>query len=89
MVFLGGILVRVRVGKRGVIVIPKEVRERLGIEEGMVLDLRVEADRIVLRVRDLWSELRERGRRLRLDLDEAEREIDEAEKSWLERLERS
>jgi AbrB family looped-hinge helix DNA binding protein len=26
---------RVRVGKRGVIVIPKDVRERLGIVEGM------------------------------------------------------
>jgi len=28
-------LPRVRVGKRGVIVIPKDIRERLGIEEGM------------------------------------------------------
>ena len=77
---------RVRVGKRGVIVIPKEVRERLGIEEGMVLELSVENDRIVLRVRDLWSELRERGKALRVDVEEAERELDEDEGVWLKRL---
>lgn len=77
---------RVRVGKRGVIVIPKSIRERLGIEEGMTLDLEVEDGKIVLYVRDLWSELRERGRRLRVDLEEAEKEVTEAEESWLERL---
>ena len=33
---------RVRVGKRGVIVIPKGIRERLGISEGTVLELSVE-----------------------------------------------
>lgn len=77
---------RVRVGRRGVIVIPKDVRERLGIEEGMTLELSVVGDRIILRVRDLWSELRERGRKLRVDLDQAERELDEDEEAWLKRL---
>ena len=47
------ILSKVRVGKRGTIVIPKEVRERLGIEEGMFLELEVEGDKIILRTRDL------------------------------------
>ena len=83
---MGGLRARVRVGKRGVIVIPKSVRERLGIVEGMTLELRVEGDRIVLRARDLRSELRERGRRLNVDVDKAERELDEAEERWLERL---
>lgn len=78
-------LVRIRVGRRGVIVIPKEVRERLGIEEGMVLELSVEEGKIVIRTRDLWSELRERGRKLNVDIDEAERELDEVEESWLKR----
>ncbi len=73
-------------GKRGVIVIPKDVRERLGIVEGMTLELSVEGDKIILRVRDLWSELRRRGRKLKVNLDEAERELDEAEEEWLERL---
>ncbi len=45
----------VRVGKRGVIVIPKKIREELEISEGMVLDLRVEGDTIVLKTRDLWG----------------------------------
>jgi len=80
-------LPRVRVGKRGVIVIPKEVREKLGIKEGMVLELSVEKDRIVIKTRDLWSELRERGKRSKVDIDKAEREIDEDEVEWLERME--
>lgn len=79
----------VRVGKRGVIVIPKKIREKLGINEGMILDLRVEDDTIVLKTRDLWEELRKRGKKLRVEVDEAERELDEDEEAWLERLERS
>ncbi|MCD6095467.1 MAG: AbrB/MazE/SpoVT family DNA-binding domain-containing protein [Thermoprotei archaeon] len=78
---------RIRVGKRGVIVIPKDIRERLGIEEGMTLEVSVKGDALVLRVRDLWSELRERGKKLKVDLEEAEREIDKDEELWLERLE--
>ena len=77
---------RVRVGRRGVIVIPKDVRERLGIAEGMVLELSVEGDRIILKARDLWDELRERGRRLKVDVDEAEGELDEDEEHWMGRL---
>jgi len=79
-------LVKIRVGKRGVIVIPKEIREKIGLEEGTILDLRVEGNKIILQARDLWSELRRRGRKLKFDIDEAEREIDEAEEAWLERL---
>ena len=65
-------MLRVRVGKRGTIVIPKDVREKLGIEEGMVLNLEVDDGKIILHTRDLWSELRERGRKLRVNLEEAE-----------------
>ncbi len=75
----------IRIGRRGVIVIPKDVREELGLEEGDVLELRVEGDTIILRRRDLWDELRRRGRGLKVDLEEAERELDEAEEAWLER----
>ncbi|RLE93370.1 MAG: AbrB family transcriptional regulator [Thermoprotei archaeon] len=78
---------KVRVGKRGVIVIPKEVRDKMNIREGMVLDLQVEADKIILRVKDLWSELRKRGRLLKVNVDEAEKELDEADELWLKRLE--
>ena len=80
-------LPRIRVGKRGVIVLPKDIRERLGIEEGMTLELSVKGDALVLRVCDLWSELRERGKKLKVDLEKVEREIDKDEELWLERLE--
>ena len=40
---------KVRVGKRFTITIPKEVRERLGIKEGDELDLIVVNDSIILR----------------------------------------
>jgi len=43
-----------------------------------MLRLSVEDNRIVLR-KDLWSELIERGKRLKVDIDEAESELDEAE----------
>ncbi len=77
---------KVRVGKRGVIVIPKVIRERLGIEEGMTLELKVEGNKIILTVRDLWNELRERGKRLRVDLEKAKEEIVEEKEEWLARL---
>ena len=71
-------------GKRGVIVVPKAVRERLGLKEGMVLELEVKGDELVLRARDLWSELRARGEGTEFDVDMFERELDEAEDKWLE-----
>lgn len=52
----------------------------------MTLEPSVEGDKIILKVRDLWSELRRRGRKLNVDLDEAERELDEDEEEWPGRL---
>ncbi len=45
---------RVRIGKRGVIVIPREICEELGLREGMVLDLEVEKNKniIILKIKD-------------------------------------
>ncbi len=77
---------RVRIGKRGTIVIPKNVRKKLGITEGMSLELSVEGNRIILKTEDLWIKLRERGKKLKVNVDEAERELDEADESWTERL---
>lgn len=63
------------------IVIPKEIRKKLSIKEGSVLEPSVECDRIIIRTTDLWSELRRRGKKMRLDVDEAEVELDKAEGS--------
>ncbi len=80
-------LPKIRVGKRGVIVIPKDIREKLGIREGMTLDLEVSNNKIIIYTRDLWSRLRERGRKLRVNLEKAEEEITEDEEEWLKRSE--
>jgi len=60
---------KIRVGKRGTIVIPKSIREKLGIEEGAVLELEVVEGGLLLKVGDLWQELRERGRNVEFDVD--------------------
>lgn len=75
---------KVRIGKRGVIVVPKIVRERLGLKEGMVLELEVKGDELILRARDLWAELGARGEGTEIDIEMFERELDEAEDKWLE-----
>jgi len=76
---------KIRVGKRGTIVIPKSIREKLGIEEGAVLELEVVEGGLLLKVGDLWQELRKRGRNVKFDVDAFERELDEAEEDWLKR----
>jgi len=41
--------VEVKVHRKGIIVIPAEVRRRLNIKEGSVMELEVEGDKIVLK----------------------------------------
>ena len=74
----------VRVGKKGVIVIPKDVREALGIHEGSPVEVRLEGDKIIIRKKDLWEEIAKRG--VKINAEDAERELDEAEEEWLRRL---
>jgi AbrB family looped-hinge helix DNA binding protein len=75
---------KVRMGKRGVIVVPKIVRESLGLKESLVLELEVKGDELVLRARDLWAELRARGEGPKFEVDMFEGELDENEEKWLE-----
>ena len=63
------------------IVIPKEIRKKLSVKEGSVLEPSVKCDIIIIRTTDLWSELRRGGKKMRLDVDEAEVELDKAEGS--------
>jgi len=69
----------VRVGKKGVIVIPKAVREALHIAEGSLLELEVRDGEIVLRPIDLWDRV---WGCCRGSAEEAERELDEEEAGW-------
>jgi len=73
-----------RIGSKGIVVIPKEIRERLGLREGTVVEIRSEGDRVVLVKKDIWEEVMRRGVKVRAE--EAEKELDEVEEEWLRRL---
>jgi AbrB family looped-hinge helix DNA binding protein len=42
-------LSRVRVKRKGQVTIPKEIRNKFGIEEGTILEIRIEDNKIVLK----------------------------------------
>jgi len=69
----------VRVGRKGVIVLPKRVREELNIVEGTILQLEVRDREIILRPLDLWERV---WGCCRGSAEEAERELDEEETEW-------
>ena len=66
----------VKVYKKGVIALPKSVRERAGIREGMLLLAEVRDGRVVLSPLDLWERV---WGCCRGSAEEAERELDEEE----------
>jgi AbrB family looped-hinge helix DNA binding protein len=74
----------VKVYKKGIIVLPKSVREKIGIEEGSLLELIVEDDKIVLKPLNLWDRvwgcMKGRG-----SAEEAERELDREEEEFWKR----
>ena len=72
----------VRVYRKGIIVLPKSVREKAGIEEGMLLEVLVDDGKIILKPLDLWDRVWGCGRG-RGSAEEAERELDlEEELFW-------
>ena len=74
-----------RVYRKGIIALPKSVREEAGIEEGMLLEVRVEEGRVVLRPLDLWDRVWGSGKG-RGSAEEAELELDrEEEEAWRRR----
>jgi AbrB family looped-hinge helix DNA binding protein len=73
----------VRVYRRGVIVLPKSVREKAGIREGMLLTVEVRDGEVVLRPLDLWERVWGSGKG---SAEEIESELDEEEEAREERL---
>jgi AbrB family looped-hinge helix DNA binding protein len=70
----------IKVHKRGIIAIPKRIREMLSIEEGTLLELRVENGKILLEPIDLWQKV---WRCCQGSAEEAEEELDgEEENFW-------
>lgn len=72
----------VKVHRKGIIVIPAEVRRRLNIKEGSVMELEVEGDKIVLKRKmtllDMYGADKEMG-------DSAVRELERLRKEEVER----
>ncbi|PNV78139.1 MAG: AbrB family transcriptional regulator, partial [Thermoproteota archaeon] len=58
--------------------LPKEVRDKLGVEEGDMLRVKLEGERIVLTKEDFWNKLFGCAKGL-YDPDEAELELDRGE----------
>ena len=76
----------IRVGRKGTIVLPKSVRESLGIAEGTLLELEVRGREIVLRPLDLWDKV---WGCCRGSAEKAEKELDEEENEWWARRSRA
>ena len=75
----------VKVYKKGIIVLPKEIREKAGIEEGMLLEVTISSDGIVLKPLDLWDRVWGCGKG-RGSAEETEQELDsEEEIFWSKR----
>ena len=66
------------VRKRGVIVLPKRLREILKIEEGDTLKIKIEGNNIILSKEDLWNKLFGCAKGL-YDPNDAEMELDRGE----------
>lgn len=78
---------KVRVGSRGTIVIPKQVRDKSGIVEGDVLEVFLKEKAIVLMKDTKWEKFHGCAEGL-VTAEKIEKELDEDEKAWEKRLER-
>ncbi|NAZ24131.1 MAG: AbrB/MazE/SpoVT family DNA-binding domain-containing protein [Thermofilum sp.] len=73
----------IKVHKRGIIVIPKRIREMLSIDEGTLLELRIENGKILLEPLDLWGRM---WKCCQGSAEEAEEELSrEEENFWAKR----
>ena len=75
----------VKVHRKGIIVIPAEVRRRLNIKEGSVMELEVEGDKIVLKrkmtLSDMYGADKEMGDSALKELERLRKEEVEKENS--------
>jgi AbrB family looped-hinge helix DNA binding protein len=74
----------VKVHKKGIVVIPKSIRDSLGIIEGTLLEVRIENNKIVLEPLDLWDKV---WKCCSGSAEEAEKELDKEEEEFWRRRE--
>ncbi len=75
----------IKVHKKGIIVLPKSIREELGIDEGMLLEVTIEDGKIILKPLDLWDRVWGCGKG-KGSAEEAELELDREEELLWRRL---
>jgi len=73
----------VKVYRKGIVALPKGVREKAGIKEGSLLLVEVRNGEIVLRPLDLWDRVWKSSRG---SAEEVERELDEEERNREKRV---
>lgn len=78
---------KVKVGARGMIVIPKKLREQFGVRQGDVLNLEPGKEVILMRKDKLWEKLKGSARGL-TTAEDAEKDLDVEEREWEKRLQR-
>ncbi len=78
---------KVKVGARGTIVIPKRLREEMRVNEGDILDLEARKEVILLRKDTLWERFKGSAKG-RITAEQAEKELDVDEGKWEKRLQR-
>jgi len=78
---------KVRVGSRGTIVIPKGVRKASGIKEGDLLEVSIKEEAIILMKDTIWERFHGCAKSL-TSVEKIEKELDEGERDWQKRLER-
>ena len=68
-----------KVNRKGIIVIPKGIRDEIGLKEGDVVRIRVEDNKIIIEKVDLWERV---WKCCKGSAEEAERELDEEEEEF-------
>lgn len=71
-----------KVNKKGIIVIPKGIRDEIGLKEGDAVKITVEGNKIVIEKIDLWDKV---WNCCKGSAEEAEKELDEEEEEFWKR----
>ncbi|AWR99910.1 AbrB/MazE/SpoVT family DNA-binding domain-containing protein [Metallosphaera hakonensis] len=72
----------IKVNKKGIIVLPKAIREEIGLKEGDVVKVKVEGGKIIIEKINLWDKV---WNCCKGSAEEAEKEIDEEEERFWRR----
>jgi len=78
-------LKKARIGSRGTIVIPKEIRDECNLREGDILRIFTREGKIILVKDDVWENIHGCAKGL-ITADEVEKELDEDDIAWERRL---